>query len=52
MIIEKTVMVKNKNKDKIFSLIGINVNSGFPALGYGREFRLLESMATKKMNSD
>ena len=27
MIIEKTVMVKKKNKDKIFSLIGINVNS-------------------------
>ena len=27
VIIEKTVMVKNKNKDKIFSLIGINVNS-------------------------
>ena len=27
VIIEKTVMVKKKNKDKIFSLIGINVNS-------------------------
>ena len=27
MIIEKTVMVKNKNKEKIFSLKGIYINS-------------------------